>query len=134
MRALLEVEVTALPQSLSEMLPLTFSVDGAPARRTDSRRCADRGSPHAGPLARTAEQIVVNAPGVFPLRDPFGITVVFGFTKPAYEGYSPIDPIIEVLVDVGMIEDERLAAWERELQDVGAGDKYTVTLEPESAC
>jgi len=64
------------------------------------------------------------------MRDPFGITVVFGKTKPDFEGYYSIDPIIEVLVDVGMIEDERLEEWERELQDPSAGESYTLTIEP----
>lgn len=51
-------------------------------------------------------------------------------TKPPWRGHGPIDPIIEVLVDIGMIEDERLEDWERELQDPYAGERYTVTVEP----
>jgi hypothetical protein len=43
-------------------------------------------------------------PSDIPLREPFGIRVVLGRTKPAFEGYGAIDPIIEVLVDVGMID------------------------------
>jgi hypothetical protein len=73
---------------------------------------------------------MAQAPEAFPLRDPFGITVVFGKTKPEFEGYGAIDPIIEVLVDVGMIADERLEDWVRERQDPDAGETYTVTLEP----
>jgi hypothetical protein len=73
---------------------------------------------------------MAEAPDVFPLRQPFGITVVFGKTKPAFDGYGPVDSIIEVLVDAGMIEDERLEDWERELQDPDAGERYTVTIEP----
>jgi hypothetical protein len=46
---------------------------------------------------------------------------VFGRTQPDFEGYGAIDPIIEVRVDVGMIEDERLEDWERELQDPRRG-------------
>lgn len=61
-----------------------------------------------GALASAAEEFISQAPEAFPLRDPFGITVVFGKTKPAFEGYGSISPIVEVLADVGMIEDERL--------------------------
>lgn len=45
-------------------------------------------------------------------------------------GHGPIDPIIEVLVAAGMIADERLEDWERELQDSNAGERYVVTIEP----
>jgi hypothetical protein len=68
-------------------------------------------------------------PTSFRCEFPFGITVVIGRTKPNYEGYDAIDPIVEVLVDVGMIADERLEDWERELQDLDAGERYAVTLE-----
>jgi hypothetical protein len=73
---------------------------------------------------------MAGATEVFPLRRPFGITVVFGKTKRVFEGWSPIDPIIEVLVDVGMIADERLEDLERELQDTEAGERYQMTIEP----
>jgi hypothetical protein len=69
-------------------------------------------------------------PGVFPMRERLGITVVFGKTKPQPEGYDAIDPIIEVLVDAGMIEDERQTDSARELQDPGAGERYTALIEP----
>ena len=109
---------------------VNFSVNGPPPDRTDPGRCADRGSPNAEPLARAAEAIVGNDPDAFPMRKPFGITVVFGATRPDLEGYGPIDPIIEILVDAGMIADERLVEWERERRDPNAGERYTVTVEP----
>ncbi|MGH2655887.1 MAG: hypothetical protein ACRDIZ_04190 [Actinomycetota bacterium] len=96
---------------------VTLSIGGVPPDRTHPGRCADLDSPNAGPLAKVAQEFMARAPDAFPLRDPFGITVVFGNTKPAFEGYGAIDPIIEVLVDAGMIADERLEDWERELQD-----------------
>jgi hypothetical protein len=77
-----------------------------------------------------AEALMIMSPISFPLREPLGITVVFGSTKPPRRGHGPIDPIIEVLVDIGMVEDERLEDWERELQDPDAGERYTVTVEP----
>lgn len=98
--------------------------------RHDPGRCADRSSPHAEPLARAAEELIGDAPDMFPLDEAFGITVLFGLTKPPNVGYGPIDPIIEVLVAAGMIADERLEDWGRELQDPDAGERYIVTIEP----
>lgn len=114
----------------SPLMRVRLSINGPPPDRTHPGRSADRDSPNAGPLARAAEEFIAQAPEAFPVRDPFGITVVFGKTKPGFEGYGSIDPITEVLADVGMIEDERLGDWERELQDPDAGEKYTVTIEP----
>lgn len=64
------------------------------------------------------------------MREPLVITVVFGRTKPEFEGYGSIDPIIEVLTDLGIIADERLVDWQRELQDPDAVENYTVIIEP----
>ena len=55
--------------------------------------------------------------------------MVFGTAIPDYAAYGPVDPIVEVLVDVGMIEDERQTAWERLLQDRIAVERYAVTIE-----
>ena len=118
------------PNSSVLFVHLTFAVDGAPPLRRDPGRCADRASPNAGPLAEAAEQLIRQAPEVFPLRNFFGITVVFGETIPTVKGYDEITPILEVLEDVGMIEDERLTAWSRTLQRTDAGERYTVTIEP----
>jgi hypothetical protein len=109
---------------------LFLSVEGPPPVRADPGRSADRSSPNAEPLALAAEALMVKAPMSFALREPFGITGVFGSTKPPRGGHGAIDPIIEVLVDVGVLEDERLEDWERELQDPDVGELYTVTVEP----
>lgn len=108
-------------------MKLTLTVKGSPPVR-----CADRKSPNAGPLASVGKGVVAERPEVFPLKEPFGITVVFGGTIPdvAPDGYGPVDPIIEVLTDIGMIADERLESWERVVQDSEAGDCYRVTIEP----
>jgi hypothetical protein len=108
---------------------VTLSVDGPPPDRTHSGRSAGRDSPHAEPLARAAEELMRRSPGAFPLRERLGITVVFGETRPTYEGYDAVDPIIEVLVAVGMVADERLTDWHRERRDP-QGKGYTVTIEP----
>jgi hypothetical protein len=108
---------------------VTLSVDGPPPDRTQSGRSADRDSPHAEPLARAAEELMRRSPEAFPLREPLGITVVFGETKPTFATYDAIDPIIEVLVDVGLLADERLTDWHRGRWDPH-GEGYTVTIEP----
>ena len=114
----------------SRLMRVRLFIDGPPPDRTYPGWSADRASPNAAPLAPAAERFIAQDPEAFPLRDPFGITVVFGKTKPDFAGYDPIDPIIEVLVDVGLIEDERLGDWERELQDPNAEERYTVTVKP----
>jgi hypothetical protein len=58
------------------------------------------------------------------------ITVVFGRTTPEVEGYGAIDPILEILTDVGVIRDVRQERWEREVQNAGAGEWYSLTIEP----
>jgi hypothetical protein len=109
---------------------IVLSVDGPPPERAHPGHSADRHSPNADPLVRAAEERIASAPGPFPLREPLGITVVFGSTKGRFDHYDPIDPIIEILVDAGMIADERLTRWAQERQDPAAGDTYTVILEP----
>lgn len=81
---------------------------------TSTRRTQDHGPGRATVLGASPRGI--------PAADPFGITVIFRRRKPEFEGYGAIAPIIEVLVDVGMIADERLEDWERELQDPDAGE------------
>lgn len=66
---------------------------------------------------------------MFPIDRPFGLTLVLGRAVPPIpEGYGPDDPIIEVLVDVGVIADERLEQWFREDRNPDA-DYYIVTIE-----
>ncbi len=45
------------------------------------------------------------------------------------EGYDVTTAIEEVLVDVGVIADERLVKWERVRVDSTTGDSYSVTIE-----
>jgi len=71
---------------------------------------------------------LVRDPAAFPIREGFGLTVVSGAGLPNYEGYGVDDAIIEVLVDVGVIADERLERWLDATTDETLGDFYTVTI------
>lgn len=113
---------------------LSFSVDAPPPDRSEPGRSADRYSPGAAPLVEVVQRIIGSDPGHFPVVQPLGITVVFGRTRRSFPSktYGPIDPILEVLEDTGVIADVRQALWEHQLQ--GADDeRYTVTIEAANA-
>jgi hypothetical protein len=111
-------------------MALTLSVDGAPPKRHDPSRCADRSSPDARPLFDVAMEVLAASPDSFPIRREIGVVVTSRHTLPEQEGYGPADAMIEVLVDAGILADERLVAWERYLIDPGSSG-YSITLEPE---
>lgn len=96
-----------------------LAVSGRPPQRTDPARCADRHSPNAAPLVRAAEDALARDPQPFPMREGFGLTVVTGFKLPKRRGYGIDDPIVEILVDVGLIVDEReqLAACDAQVRN-----------------
>jgi hypothetical protein len=77
--------------------------------------------------------VIEERPETFPLKQPFDITVIFGRSIPDVEseGYAPIDPILEILVDIGLIADARQARSGRRLQNPAAGERYSVTIEPQ---
>jgi hypothetical protein len=110
---------------------VTLSVQGPLPDRAEPGRCADRGSPHAAPLAAAAAAAVAQDPAAFPLREPFGITIRSGTALPRFDGYDVDDTVIEVLVDVGMIADERQQRWARCIHDRTLGTTYVVAIEPE---
>jgi hypothetical protein len=67
-------------------------------------------------LVRAAEQLLGENPETFLFEQPFGITVVFGRTTPEVEGYGAIDPILEILTDVGVSRGVRQERREREVR------------------
>jgi hypothetical protein len=71
-------------------------------------------------------------PARFPMSDPFGIILRLGASVPETDslGYQIEDPIIEVLVDMGVLADERQERWMRSSRDPHRGD-YEVTIETE---
>lgn len=116
---------------MMRMMRIELRIDGEPPVRADPGRCADRHSPNAAPLADAGQRLVGQNPTRFPLTEAFGITLRLGSTVPATDddGYSVDSPIVEVLVDVGVIADERLEDWMRCSQDPAWND-YEVTIEP----
>jgi hypothetical protein len=110
-------------------MQVTFTVTGQTPSRTHPGRCADRRSPNAAELAKTALEVIERSPGAFPIREGFGLTVRAGRQLPKLEGYDVDDAIIEVLVDVGFVADERHERWWRSTIDESMGDSYEVTLD-----
>jgi hypothetical protein len=104
-------------------------VDSPPPRRHELGRCADRTSPDALPLFRAATAHIAATPDNYPIRDPVAVVLASGepFTEP--DGYSIATAIEEVLVDAGLLADERLVQSERhEIRpEMGAG--YSVRVE-----
>ena len=111
-------------------MKITLAVPGPPPLRTNPGRCADRFSPNAGPLARAGRDLVERSPDRFPIQGGLGVTVVFGVRPPVIEGYDVVTAIEEVLVDVGVLADERQPHWERPIVDRAFGDSYLVAIEP----
>jgi hypothetical protein len=103
-------------------------VNGPLPRRSHPARSADRHSPDAAPLVRAAQETVESEPDAFPIREPFGLTVVGGSKPARQKGYGADDPILEILVDVGLIADERLQQWFRASTDPSIGGASAVSL------
>jgi hypothetical protein len=96
---------------------ITLNVDAAPPIRHHDGVCADRSSPNAGALFQAATAMVAAGPDAFPIRDHVGLTIASSEPLPDIwpkHGYSVPTAMIEVLVDAGMLADERLVEWERE--------------------
>ena len=110
---------------------LTLSVEGEPPERHDPGRCADRSSPNAGPLFTAATEISAASPDAFPIQHVVGVVVVSRRALPESDGYGPVDAIIEVLVDAGVLADERLVTSESCVIDPTSVG-YSITLEPGS--
>jgi hypothetical protein len=106
-----------------------LEVGSPPPRRHDPGRCADRTSPDALPLFRAATAYMAATPGNYPIRDPVAVVLASGepFTEP--DGYSIATAVEEVLVDAGLLADERLVESERhEIRpEMRAG--YSVSME-----
>ena len=84
-----------------------MTVHAPPPKRHDSSRCADRSSPNASPLFEAASALINSDPQRFPIHGRVGILVASSGALPQPEGYGPADAMIEVLVDAGVLADER---------------------------
>ena len=108
---------------------VSLAVDDFPPSRHDPGRCADRSSPNALPLFRAATAVVAEDPDAFPIRGCVGIVVTSSERLPEPSGYGPAEAMIEVLVDAGLLADERLVEWERyNVRPETTG--YSVSVEP----
>lgn len=96
--------------------------------RSDPDRSADWMSPNAGPLFQEGERIR-DARGGARLQPPLAIHVAYGVKLPNPDGYSWIDPVIEVLVDARLLEDERDVAQEASEFDADI-EGFRVALSP----
>jgi hypothetical protein len=106
---------------------ITLFVAAQPPSRHDPGRCADRTSPNAWPLFQAANALVSDQPSRFPITTRVGIVVASSEPLPAHDGYGPLDAIIEVLVDAGLLADERLVETERR-EATGTTTGYEVTV------
>ena len=109
-------------------MSFTLHVAGQPPLRTHPSRCADRRSPNAAALADAGLDLVRSHPERFPLNSPLRVAVTHGSSPPDPEGYDVTTAIEEVLVDVGMIADERLVEEEAVRIDPRIGDAFTVRV------
>jgi hypothetical protein len=108
---------------------ISLTVDAPPPTRRDPGRCADRSSPNAKPLFRAASRHVAMNPDAFPIASRVAVVIVSSepFAEP--EGYTIATAIEEVLVDAGVLADERLVQTEwHEIRPDMTG--YFVSVEP----
>jgi hypothetical protein len=63
------------------------------------------------------------------MRGTVGVTVRYAAEPPLLEGYDTTTAIEEVLVDVGVLQDERQVDWERPIIDPSLVDGFEVTVE-----
>jgi hypothetical protein len=110
----------------------TFSVDAEPADRTDPGRCADRFSPNASPLFDAAREVIAKSPESFPIRQTVEVVVTSAAPLRQRVGYGPAEPMIEILVDAGVLWDERLVNAETYRVDPDSSG-YSIALEPLSS-
>ena len=111
------------------MRSVSLTVDSPPPARHDPGRCADRSSPDALPLFLAAAAVVAEEPDAFPIRAGVGIVVTSSEELPEPSGHGPTEAMIEVLVDAGVLADERLVEWERyNVRPETTG--YSVSVEP----
>jgi hypothetical protein len=109
-------------------MDVELSVVGRLPRRTHSGLSADRNSPNASPLFEAASKIVAESPGSFPLRGKVGVAISSEAPLPYYDGYDAASAIEEVLVDAGLLEEERQVDREWRLIDHVLRDRYIVVV------
>jgi hypothetical protein len=105
-----------------------LNIDASPPSRHNPGRCADRSSPNALPLFEAAAAFVASD-AAYPIRHRVGLVVTSSVPLPEPDDYGPADAMIEVLVDAGMLADERLVETERyEVEPWTTG--YSISVHP----
>jgi hypothetical protein len=102
-----------------------LSVAGQAPRRADPGSCADRNSPNAAALFQAATKVVAERPHSFPLRG--NVVLVISSEAPLHATTA----IVEVLVDAGLLHDERQLERERHVIDPALRDRYIVVVKTE---
>jgi hypothetical protein len=72
--------------------------------------------------------VLAVSPDSFPIRREISFVVTSRRPLPEQEGYGPAEAMIEVLVDAGILADERLVTSERYLIDPDSSG-YSITVE-----
>jgi hypothetical protein len=109
-------------------MDVELSVAGPVPRRTHPGRCADRRSPNASALFEAAATVVGAAPDSFPLRGKVGVEFTSEEPLPGHDGYDAATAIEEVLVDAGVLSDERQVDREWHLIDPSLKGRYIVVV------
>lgn len=109
-------------------MKIEFTVLGRPPRRDHPGRSASRESPNAAALFEAASKIVAESPERFPITDPTRLVLRAAAPLPEYADYSTHDAVLEVLVDAGMLADERQNERERAEIDTTMREGYSVEL------
>lgn len=105
---------------------VVLTMPDPPPYRQNPGLAADRSSPGAGALVSAGNALMASQPHVFPLEwDEIFIT--FGRSKPEVDGYDATHPIIEILVDIGVLAEQDSWAT-REARDTTSG-YYVVVVE-----
>lgn len=100
------------PSTLGLVVTVSFTIDGPPPTRHEPGRCADRSSPNALPLFEAAESLAANRQDM-PIRSPVSMVFASPEPFPEVDGYDIATAIEEVLVDAGVLADERLVESEQ---------------------
>ena len=75
--------------------------------------------------------VLAESPDSFPIRREISVVVTSRHPLPEQVGYGAATAMIEVLVDAGILADERLVTSERYLVDPDCPG-YSVFVEPEA--
>lgn len=75
-------------------------------------------------------KVLAASPDTFPIRREISFVVTSRHPLSEHDGYGPAEAMIEVLVDAGILADERLLTTERYLIDPDSPG-YSITVEPE---